>query len=240
MVPSVSAEAPSGVVLTIDRSPAVVTAAPVPAAVVVATPDAAVVVATREAVPSTAVVATPRPAPDMPQVMASRRRVWRDASAALVVFASIGLVVVLALPAIGPPAPTPPATAVAAVATDAPTATIEATLPAVALASIPLPTRVEVALPTEAPTPTLPVTQTPRPTERVAAVRAVRSARASRAASRRCSGRQRDPTRVGNGIDASATAGRVPSIVALASIPLPTRVEVALPTEAPTPTLPVR
>lgn len=153
-VPGASAEALPGVAPALDR------------------PAVAAVVTTPEAVPSGAVVVAPRPAPDLPQVMASRRRVWRDASAALVVFACIGLVVVLAVPAVGRPTPTPPGTAVAAVTTSPPTATIEVTLPAVALASIPLPPRVEVALPTEAPTPTLPVTQTARPTDRVAIVHA--------------------------------------------------------------------
>jgi hypothetical protein len=98
--------------------------------------------------------------------LASRRRVWRDATAGLVVFACIGLVLVFALPTAGRPVhvPTAPPTEVA-VASDAPTDA--ATLPAIAFAPSPLPTRVEIVLPTEVPTPTLPVTKTPRPTERV-------------------------------------------------------------------------
>ena len=50
-------------------------------------------------------VAAPHPIPTVAEATVSRRRVWRDASAALVVVASIGLVVVLALPATGTTAP---------------------------------------------------------------------------------------------------------------------------------------
>ncbi|HVQ22096.1 MAG TPA: hypothetical protein VMT36_02390, partial [Candidatus Saccharimonadia bacterium] len=108
MAPGVSTEALPAVALAVDGSDtAAITASPGPAAVVTARP---------EAVPSAIVVATPRAAPDIPQVMASRRRVWRDASAALVVFACVALIVVIALPEVGRPTPTAPATAIAAVA----------------------------------------------------------------------------------------------------------------------------
>ncbi|MFI5291946.1 MAG: PKD domain-containing protein [Candidatus Limnocylindrales bacterium] len=113
---------------------------------------------------------TPRPAPDLPPPSGSRRRVWRDASAALIAFAAMGLVVLIALPDQGPPPPA--ATDVAVVVTPDATGTPAATEPAVALAASPLPTRMAVALPTERPTPTLPVTVTPRPVQRVAAPRA--------------------------------------------------------------------
>jgi hypothetical protein len=95
----------------------------------------------------------------------TRRRVWRDASAALVVFAGIGLIAVFALPAVGQPAPPPSAlpTEAAALASVPPTAV--PTQAAIALAPSPLPTRVEIALPTAEPTPTLPVTATPKPTQ---------------------------------------------------------------------------
>jgi outer membrane biosynthesis protein TonB len=88
-----------------------------------------------------------------------------------VIVASIGLVVVLVPPAVGQPTPddtvVPSASGLAEVVAEAPTEM--PTEPAVALARVPLPTRVEVALPTEAPTPTLPVTVTPKPAPRVAA-----------------------------------------------------------------------
>jgi hypothetical protein len=97
----------------------------------------------------------------------TRRRVWRDASAALVVFAGLGLIAVFALPVAGQTTSGPSAapTEVAVAATASPTEA--ATMPAMALAASPLPTRMEILLPTEVPTPTLPVTQTPRPAERV-------------------------------------------------------------------------
>ena len=101
------------------------------------------------------------------EVTTARRRVWRDASSALVVVAGIGLIVVLALPASGQEAPdqtAAPSTALAA-ADVVPTA--EATM-AIGLVPLALPTRVAIDLPTEAPTPTLPVTATPAPTQRAA------------------------------------------------------------------------
>ncbi len=106
--------------------------------------------------------------PSVEEVMTTRRRVWRDASAGLVVFACIGLVLVLAWPSVGLGAPdqTPSPTEALAAATEGPTP--EATLAAIGLVLLPLPTRVEIGLPTEAPTPTLPVTATPAPTQRAA------------------------------------------------------------------------
>ena len=106
--------------------------------------------------------------PSVEEVMTTRRRVWRDASAGLVVFAGIGLALVLAWPSMGLGAPdqTAPPTEPLAVATGQPTPDV--TPLAVALVPLPLPTRVEIGLPTEAPTPTLPVTATPAPTQRAA------------------------------------------------------------------------
>lgn len=105
------------------------------------------------------------------RAQSTRRRAWRDASAALVVMACLGLVLVT-LPVAGMTAPdqNAPPTLVAAVATGAPTEA--ATLPAIALLASPLPTRIDVVLPTEAPTPTLPVTATPPPTQKPAIARA--------------------------------------------------------------------
>jgi hypothetical protein len=95
---------------------------------------------------SMAVVAAPRPAPSPTEVTASRRRVWRDASAALAAFACIGLVVAaLGATGLGPFAPV-------AGRTPAPT---------------PLPTRIAVTLSTDppsvSPSPSLPLTAVTRP-----------------------------------------------------------------------------
>ncbi len=109
-------------------------------------------------------VAAPHPIPTVAEATVSRRRVWRDASAALVVVASIGLVIVLALPATGTTAPdqSVPPSLLAALSSQTPTDS--ATPLTIALVASPLPTRVDVVLPTEEPTPTLPVTGTPPPT----------------------------------------------------------------------------
>jgi PKD domain-containing protein len=105
--------------------------------------------------------------PTAEEVMTTRRRVWRDASATMMVFASIGLALVLVMPAsgLGAPDQTASPTAALAAATDVPTPEAAP----LAIVFVPLPTRVAVDLPTEAPTPTLPVTATPAPTQRAAA-----------------------------------------------------------------------
>jgi hypothetical protein len=117
-------------------------------------------------------VAAPHPIPTVAEATVSRRRVWRDASAALVVVASIGLVVVLALPATGTTAPDQSVPPSLLAARSSQTPTDYATPLTIALVASPLPTRVDVVLPTEAPTPTLPVTATPPPTQKPAAARA--------------------------------------------------------------------
>jgi hypothetical protein len=121
-------------------------------------------------VPYVPVVAAPHPIPSVAEATISRRRVWRDASAALVVVAAIGLVIILALPAAGMTAPdqTVPPSLAAAVPSEVPTD--GASPQAVALVASPLPTRIDVVLPTEEPTPTLPVTATPPPTQKPAVI----------------------------------------------------------------------